>query len=241
MNFERFCGIASAAMIVLIFAIVMWTGLWGPLWQNIKGGDLLTLAVSIIGWLVTIGIGGRAFVLSQRQIRLGADQIALQQQQIDDARLQLRQNTYGQLAAAATQKFYEVEKLQRAQAYLSQFSRLFPLNGRLDGWSRALYFARVRAQDFISHADLSAPLGVGNAIATIMARIHRMGDMMTNGDNMIQPSNTVFDFYEQPVREIVEAIRSLEQGLSQTIVNQQGEVMRLSAERDRFADPAARH
>jgi hypothetical protein len=105
MNFERLCGMTSAAMIVLIFAIVMWTGLRGPLWQNIKPGDLLNLSVSVTGWLVTIGIGVRAFVLSQRQIRLGADQIALQQQQINGARLQLRRNTYEQLAAAVTQKY----------------------------------------------------------------------------------------------------------------------------------------
>jgi len=39
MNFERYCGMASAAAIVLIFAITMWTGLWGPLWQEITPAE----------------------------------------------------------------------------------------------------------------------------------------------------------------------------------------------------------
>lgn len=44
MVFDRFCGMASAAAILLVLTLNGWLGLWGPLWRatwDVKPSDAL--------------------------------------------------------------------------------------------------------------------------------------------------------------------------------------------------------
>jgi hypothetical protein len=239
MNFERYCGMVSAAAILLVFAIVMWTGLWGPLWQDIKGSDTLNLIVAVVGWVVTIAIGWRAFALAQRQIGLANAQIALQQQQIEDARCQVRCERFERLDAAFTQKAREIDELLVAKGYIQRFADLFPNSGQLGGYARVLHLSREQAQDFISHSALRAPYGYGEMIATIMSRMHRLGDMMA--DKLTTPYSMdqgVGVFYDQPVRTSVEGLRAVSSQLSDRIPIYRQELVRLADERDRYKDDA---
>jgi hypothetical protein len=86
MNFDRYCGMASAAAILLILTLNAWLGLWGPIWKaawKMQPSDALGVVVAVVGWTVTIALGMKAFSLAQRQIKLGQEQIALQQHQIE--------------------------------------------------------------------------------------------------------------------------------------------------------------
>jgi hypothetical protein len=52
MNFDRYCGMASAAAILLILTLNGWLGLWGPVWNAVwkmQAGDALGVVVAVIG------------------------------------------------------------------------------------------------------------------------------------------------------------------------------------------------
>jgi hypothetical protein len=180
MNFERFAGMASVAGFVLIFAITMWTGLWGPLWQNIGGAEILNLFVAIIGWVVTVGIGWRAFVLSQRQIALGREQIAIQQGQIRDTQADVAQASFLRLNAEVDELGHDIDKLMTASGYLDKLIERFPNQGRVDGWAKALLEARRVGVDSLSQSAAGAPFGYGARVMTVINRLQRMGDVMFN-------------------------------------------------------------
>jgi hypothetical protein len=62
-NFDRYCGIASAAAILLVLTLNGWLGLWGPVWNAVwkmQPGDALGVVVGVVGWVLTISLGALA-------------------------------------------------------------------------------------------------------------------------------------------------------------------------------------
>jgi hypothetical protein len=188
MNFDRYCGMASAAAILLILTFNMWLGLSGPIWNaawKMQPSDALGVVVAVVGWIVTIAIGVRAFILAQRQISLGQEQIALQQHQIEmqqeqiaETREELRKSNYARLVREFEKSAWDIDRLMTAKGYLGTFTGLFP-EGKLDGWSLALVHARNDASDSLSQSAVAAPLRYGERISTLMNRIQRLGDRLT--------------------------------------------------------------
>jgi hypothetical protein len=146
MNFDRIAGFASAGCILLVLTLNGWLGLWGPIWKaawQMQPGDALAVIVAIIGWAVTILLGGGAILFSQRQISLAREQLRLQQGQIEEAQTEQRRAKYSGLDAEFNELTRGIDRLRTATAYLKYFAALFP-TGQLDGWSLALYRARIQ-------------------------------------------------------------------------------------------------
>jgi hypothetical protein len=188
MNFDRYCGMASAAAILLILTLNGWLGLWGPVWNAVwkmQAGDALGVVVAVIGWTVTISLGALAYFVAQRQIKLGHDQIGLQQRQIamqqiqiGEAREEQRKSNFARLDREFQLFAKDIDRLKLAQGYLGMFSARFPDAGKLDGWSVALFFVRKDAAEFLSQSAIAAPFGYGERISTVMNRIQRLGDRL---------------------------------------------------------------
>src|SRR5690348_2174301 len=120
MNWERYSGMASAAAIMLTFAITMCTGLWGPLWLGVTAPEARNLIVAVLGWVVTVGIGWRAFVLAQRQIALAQEQIGIQQSQIRQTQAELAQARFLRVKGEVDQLANDIDKLKTAASYLEK-------------------------------------------------------------------------------------------------------------------------
>lgn len=242
MNFERYCGMASAVALILIFAIVVWTGLWGPLWQDVKAPDILNLIVAVVGWIVTLGIGVRAFALSQRQILLANTQIALQQIQMDQQQLQIEQarqdakhSSYARLERESQAFGAEIDRLVLVPGYLRQYTDLFPTAGT-SGWSMALYRARQNAQDAISYSATAAPFGYGERVSTLMTRVHRLGDRLVEANFQSGAINrTTFDQLDPFVKASIDGIRSMISEIEGKIPKLRSQLTAIADERDTYA------
>ena len=239
MNFERYSGMASAAAIVLIFAITIWTGLWGPLWQDITLAEARNLIVAIVGWVVTIGIGWRAFALSQRQIALGREQIAIQQSQIRETQADLAQATFLRINAEVSQLGYDIEELMTASGYLEKLIERFPGQGRLDGWTKALLEARRVGIDALSQSAASAPFGYGVRVITVINRLQRMGDVMFDEITMKSiPMEGATMYWDPHVKEAIEGIVLLSTQIREEVPKRQAQLKLRADQRDIFADHA---
>ncbi|MET4071536.1 hypothetical protein ABID58_006350 [Bradyrhizobium sp. S3.2.6] len=245
MNFERFAGMASAAAIVLSFAITMWTGLWGPLWQKIGGAEILNLFVAIIGWVVTVGIGWRAFVLSQRQIALAQNQIALardqmtiQQIQIREAQAELAQANFLRANAEVDQLGYDIDTLKTASGYLGRLVAQFP-QGRLDGWTKALLHARRIGVDALSQSAASAPFGYGPRLMTVVNRLQRIGDVLFEETTMKSvPIEGAAMLWDPHIKEAIEGIGNLSSQIREEVPKREKMLLMLADRRDILADQA---
>lgn len=241
MNFERFCGMASVAMILLIVTLHVWLGLWGPVWQaawEMKPADALGITVAVIGWTVTIAVGAVAYVAALKQIRLANQQIELQQAQIKENREELRKSAHARLEREFLQFGSDIDRLLTAQSYLQKFADQFPPEGNLDGWSRQLFFSRRDAKDFISASAVSAPFGFGPRIATVMARAQRLGDMIAATSPGSMPQAGILSHYESTVKEAVLGIRSVAAGIAAEIPVRRAQLVALADERDSYAPVA---
>ncbi|WP_409188222.1 hypothetical protein [Bradyrhizobium sp. RDM4] len=233
MSFERFAGMASAAGFVLIFAITMWTGLWGPLWQNIGGAEILNLFVAIIGWVVTVGIGWRAFVLSQRQIALGREQIAIQQGQIRETQADLAQASFLRINAEVDQLGHDIDKLMTASGYLDKLIERFPNQGRVDGWTKALLNARRVGVDSLSQSAAGAPFGYGARVMTVINRLQRMGDVMFDEITMKSiPMEGAATYWDPHVKEAIEGICLLSSQIKEEVPRRQSQLQARADQRD---------
>jgi hypothetical protein len=227
---------ASAAAILLVIALSVWLGTWGPLWKTIGASDLLTLIVAIVGWVVTITLGLRAFCLAQNQIGLAQRQIEQQQQQINENREETRKSNYARLDREFYQFARNLDRLMTAQGYLGTFSARFP-QGQLDGWARSLVFARNDAADFISHSAVTAPFGHGERVSTVMTRIQRIGDALTANSRGYMPDQNILQYYDPIVKSAIEGIRTLEQQIADDIPLRQQQLIDIKNERDSYARP----
>jgi hypothetical protein len=237
MTFDRFCGMASAAMILLVLTLNSWLGLWGPVWQaawEMKASDALGLIVAIVGWLITIAVGAIAYLAALKQIRLANTQIEIQQDQINKSRAELRKSAYARLERKFLQLGGDNDRLLTAQGYLRKFTDQFPAEGNLDGWSRQLFFSRRDATDFISTSAVSAPFGYGERIATVMARVQRLGDMIASTSPGYMPQAGVLSHYEAMVKEAILGIRSIASEIAAEIPARRAELLALANERDSY-------
>jgi hypothetical protein len=78
MNFDRYVGMASAVGIVLIWAIVAWIGVAGPIWRaywTASPEQWLGFAGAIAGALATIVAGGAALFAAYKTLRPVKDQL----------------------------------------------------------------------------------------------------------------------------------------------------------------------
>jgi hypothetical protein len=245
MNLERYCGMASAAVILLVLTLNGWLGLWGPLWEaawKMQPSDALGVVVAVIGWIVTISLGTLAYFVAQRQIRVGQAQIDLQQrqivmqqQQIAEAREEQRRSTFARLDREFQQLARDIDRLKLAQGYLGTFSGHFPIAGRLDGWSRALFFVRKDAAEFLSQSAISAPFGHGERIATVMNRVQRLGDRLVEGSPDSMPTQGVLNYFESRIATAVDGIRTLESQIAAEIPVREKDLITLANERDSYA------
>jgi hypothetical protein len=234
MSFERYCGMASAAAISLVITLNVWLGVWGPLWKNIGASDLLMLVVAIVGWVVAITLGLRAFRLAQHQIGLAQRQIEQQQEQINEAREETRKSNYTRLDREFYQFARDIDRLMTAQGYLGTFSARFP-QGQLDGWARALIFARNDAADFISHSAVTAPFGHGERVSTVMTRIQRLGDALVANSRGYMPDQNILQHYDPIVKSAIEGIRTLEKQVADDIPIRRQQLCDIANERDTYA------
>ena len=239
MNFERYCGMASAAAIVLIFAITMWTGLWGPLWQEITPAEARNLILAIGGWVVTIGIGWRAFVLSQRQIALVREQIAIQQSQIRETQADLAQASFLRINAEVDQLGNDIDQLMTASGYLERLIERFPRQGNLDGWAKALLEARRVGVDALSQSAASAPFGYGVRVMTVINRLQRMGDVMFDEITTKSiPMEGAANYWDPHVKDAIDGIRLLSSQIKEEVPKRQVQLQLRADQRDIFADHA---
>lgn len=234
MKFERYCGLASAAAIILIVTLNTWLGIWGPLWRSIQGSDILTAVIAIIGWTVTILLGVHAFRLSQQQIALAQTQIEQQQRQIDRTQEELRGINYARLHRKFEQLARNVDLLITAQGYLGTFSARFP-TGNIDGWARALVFARNDAADFISESAITAPFGHGQRVSTVMNRLQRLGDLLNEKGRGYMPDQGTLQYYDPIVKAAIEGIRTVEAQIADAVPTHQVQLQAIADERDMYA------
>lgn len=235
---------ASAAAILLLLTLNAWLGLWGPIWNaawKMQPGDALGVVVAVVGWIVTIAVGIKAFSLAQRQIKLGREQIALQQhqiemqqQQIAETREELRKSNHARLVREFQRFAWDIDRLITAKGYLGTFTARFP-EGRLDGWSVALVHARSDASDSLSQSAVAAPLRYGERISTLVNRVQRLGDMLTQASPGMMPTRGILDYYESHVRGAIEGIRQIENQITADIPNLQEQLLKLADERDTYA------
>ena len=78
MNFDRYVGMASAVGIVLIWAIVAWIGIAGPIWRaywTASPEQWLGFAGAIAGALATIVAGGAALFAAYKTLKPVKDQL----------------------------------------------------------------------------------------------------------------------------------------------------------------------
>jgi hypothetical protein len=245
MNFDRYCGMASAAAILVVLTLNAWLGLWGPIWSaawKVQPSDALGVIVAMVGWIVTISLGALAYIVTQRQIKLGRDQvdlqqrqIAMQQYQIAEAREEQRKSNFARLDREFHTFAKDIDRLKTSQGYLGTFSARFPDAGRLDGWSAALFFVRKDAAEFVSQSAVSAPFGYGERISTVMNRIQRLGDRLVEGSPDSMPTRGVLDYYELRVAVAVEGIRTIESQISAEIPEREAQLIALADERDSYA------
>lgn len=239
MSFERYCGMASAAAISLIFAITMWTGLWGPLWQEITPAEARTLVVAVVGWVVTIGIGWRAFVLSQGQIALAREQIAIQQGQIRETQADLAQASFLRIDAEVDQLGNDIDQLLTASGYLEKLIERFPRQGSLSGWAKALLEARRVGVDALSQNAAGAPFGYGARVTTVINRLQRMGDVMFDEITMKSiPMEGAANYWDPHVMEAIDGIRLLSAQIREEVPKRQAQLLSRADQRDIFADQA---
>jgi hypothetical protein len=137
---DRIAGFASASCILLIITMMTWLDVWGA-----PTGDRLNAIIAIIGWVVTIGIGGFAFKLSNRQINLALNQLKLQQQQIEETRQELRRSNHLRLQKEFQAYADDVDRLKLVPGYLSAFTEQFPGGRSVDGQRTSTRFDKARA------------------------------------------------------------------------------------------------
>jgi hypothetical protein len=78
MNFDRYVGMASAVGIVLIWAIVAWIGIAGPIWRaywTASPEQWLGFAGAIAGALATIAAGAAALFAAYKTLKPVKDQL----------------------------------------------------------------------------------------------------------------------------------------------------------------------
>lgn len=72
MKFERLCGAATAASLLLIWAIVAWLGFAGPIWRatwSATNGEWLGFAGAVAGALATIAAGAAALFAAYKTLK----------------------------------------------------------------------------------------------------------------------------------------------------------------------------
>lgn len=238
MSFDRYCGMASAAAILLILSLNAWLGLWGPVWHAVwemKAADALGVVIAVIGWIVTIALGGIGFYFAFRQIRLAQSQLQLQQDEIRAAANATRRANYLRLSNEVSNFGRDIDRLMTAKGYLGTFTGTFPTDGRLHGWSVRLVQARSAAEDFISQAAVSAPFGYGERVSTVMSRIQRLGDMLATASRDMQPSEGIAAFYDPRIKAAIEGIRTIEGQITAEIPIRQQQMLEMADERDTYA------
>jgi hypothetical protein len=230
---------ASAATIMLIFAIMMWTGLWGPLWQEITPAEARNLVVAIVGWVVTIGIGWRAFVLSQGQIALAREQIAIQQRQIRETQADLAQASFLRINAEVDQLGNDIDQLMTASGYLETLIERFPRQGSLGGWAKALLEARRVGIDALSQSAAGAPFGYGARVMTVINRLQRMGDVMFDEITTKSiPMEGAANYWDPHVREAIDGIGMLSSQIRDEVPKRHAQLRSRADQRDIFANHA---
>jgi hypothetical protein len=238
MNFDRIAGFASAGCILLILTLNGWLGLWGPIWKaawKMQPGDALAVIVAIIGWAVTIMLGGGAILFSQRQISLAREQLRLQQGQIEEAHAEQRRAKYSGLDAEFNELTRGIDRLRTATAYLKNFAALFP-TGRLDGWSLALYYVRMNADDNVSASAITAPFGYGERVSTVMNRIQRLGDRLTQASPDSMPTQGMQMQFEQRIKGTIEGMLLLAHQIDAELPARYAQLDALRNQRDIFRD-----
>jgi hypothetical protein len=105
----------------------------------------------------------------------------------------------------------------------------------LDGWSRALFFARKDAADFLSQSATNAPFGYGERISTVVTRIQRLGERLTEASPDSMPTQGVLDYFETPVGLAITGIRTIETQIATEIPTRAKQLIALADERDIFA------
>ncbi|CCD86703.1 hypothetical protein [Bradyrhizobium sp. ORS 285] len=238
MNFERYCGMASAAALLLILSIASATGIWGPLWQRMSTSDGVTVAVGVIGWIIAIGAGTIAFVLSQQQIRLARTQLDLQQHQIHETQADIAQATFLRVNGDVDKLGDDVERLKTARADLNKLIERFPDPGKLDGWTNSLLTARSEGEDVLSPSASAAPFGYGDRILATVTRLQRMGDVISERE-LTMPSQLAVAFrFDASVKRAIMELRTLSSQIKDEIPKREHEIARLGDRRNALADQA---
>jgi hypothetical protein len=127
-----------------------------------------------------------------------------------------------------------MDRLITAKGYLGTFTARFP-EGKLDGWSEALIRARNDASDSLSQSAVAAPLRYGERISTLINRIQRLGDMLTQASPGMMPTRGILDYYEPHVRKAIEGLRQIETQITADIPNLEQQLLKLADERDTYA------
>ena len=103
---------------------------------------------------------GGAFFLSQRQIALAREQIAIQQSQIRETQADLAHASFLGINAEVDQLGNDFDQLMTASGYLEKLIERFPRQGSLGGWAKALLDARRAGVDALSQSAAGAALGM---------------------------------------------------------------------------------
>jgi hypothetical protein len=230
-NFDRYCGMASAVGIVLILMLVNWLGVWGPIWHSdwkSQPSDWLGLGGALFGSFCTIAAGGWAYYGVWQQIKITQGEIAAAQKEA-------RSNHFKSLDDDVRKLGEDIDRLILARGFLAKFAEPFPASGNLDGFAMRLFHSRNDALDFISQSAVTAPFGFGEIVSTVMSRVQRLGDRVDEKSKGYAPEQGIKDYYEPLVREAIIGIRSIISQIDDQIPIRRSELVRLMDERDRFA------
>lgn len=230
MKVDHLAGTVAAVGILLTFAFVAWTGLWGPVWQaawEMKPSDALGVIVGVAGWIVTFGMGAWAYY----GVRL---QLAATQTQIANDREKTRINTLKAMSADVENLAADIDRLLMARGFLNKFEERFPPSSNLDGYTLRLIHTRNDALDFISQSAATAPFGYGEIVSTVMRRIQMLGDRIDQKTDGFMPQQGISNYYEPLVREAIIGIRSIVSQIDGQIPKRQDQLVRLMDARDQY-------
>ena len=242
MNFDRYCGMLSAASLILLWAFVVWTGLWGPVWSaayEMKAADALSVIVAVIGWVVTIAAAATAYFLARSQIKLAREQIRIQQLQILDTQVELAQTKFEEANLQVDLLGEQIEQMRLAAGYLQNFAENFPNEKQSDGWTKALWNVRRVGDDAISQSAAGAPFGYGARVSTVIGRLQRIGDgLFSEVTNRSVPFEGAVLIWDPPIKGAVHGVGDLASQIRNDIPKKMALLKILADRRDSYAERA---
>lgn len=232
MNFERYCGMATASVLLLTVVLTI-----------LKPSEGVSTILTVVGVAAAVGGAYLAWSKSQEQIEIANKQLQLQQIQIDEAQRSARQAQFRALNGQVESLAADIDRLMLAASYLRLFADAFPKE-RMKEFQHCQTLLRAREQglDVTSISATRAPFGFGESISTVMGRIQLVGDRMTREIMQGEYNPTViFKRYEGTLTDAVQGIRSLANQIEKDVPLRKSQLERLADERDMYSSHAATH